>query len=77
LVFAFMTVVVGSEKCNWVEWLQRGDEEVEVVGVEGMEKEKVKRGSSWWGGVRGRRKGWRRKAQGYAGVGAWGQVMDD
>jgi len=37
-----MTVVVGSEKCNWVEWLQRGDEEVEVVGVEGMEKEKVK-----------------------------------
>jgi len=37
LVFAFKTVVVGFEKCNWVKLLQRGDEEVEVVGVEGME----------------------------------------
>ena len=36
LVFAFKTVVVGSEKCNWVKWLHRGDEEVEMVGVEGM-----------------------------------------
>ena len=37
LVFACKTIVVVSEKCNWVKWLQWGDEEVEVVGVEGME----------------------------------------
>jgi len=37
LVFACKTVVVGSEKSNWVKWLQWGDEEVEVVGVEGTQ----------------------------------------
>jgi len=31
------TVVVGSEKRNWVKWLQWSNKEVEVVGVEGME----------------------------------------
>ena len=35
-VFAFKTVVVGSAKCNWVKRLRWGDEEVEMVGVEGM-----------------------------------------
>ena len=29
-------VVMGSENCNWLKWLQWGDEEVEMVDVESM-----------------------------------------
>jgi len=49
LVFASKTVVVGSEKCNWVKWLQWGDEEDEMVGVEGMEQEEVRLELVGWG----------------------------
>jgi len=49
LVFAFKTVVVGSEKCNWVKWLQWGDEEVEVVGVQGMEEREARFKLAGWG----------------------------
>jgi len=49
LVFAFKTVVVGSKKCKWVKWLQRGDEEVEVVGVQGMEEREARFKLAGWG----------------------------
>ena len=49
LVFAFKTVVVGSKKCNWVKWLQWGDEEVEVVGVQGMEEREARFKLAGWG----------------------------